>query len=498
MKLAGPISITFVLFAMYSHAFAGSTPPKSSPHTNAPSEIQIDVVAQAKEEIRQTTLLWDPVFYYSVFGVYKVGGKAALYGGAYVLLESPKLTIDLVNGGFFKTLTDVGKDFFLDLIETAVETPSKTCQNISNQLVYNGWDDYQIAYEIVKKARSKKSLSEEDAKEFMKRRWGVRKLMIARTLYNETIDTKYSISKVVAKKVIRELVDKFDREYQQSLGIENKLPITKSAFFIKDVIDILKDKKVGLMAYAPYQKFLQQMEILNEAMISESTDVTPTSVSINANEQSKTPNKQPTSNARTISDGLIAYYPFDGDASDASGNGNNGQVFGPKLTTDRFNAANRAYGFNGSTDFIRVLNSPMLNPAYFTLAAWVYYQNGAYNAHAINKSTQIDFFIETSIGSTLGCHIKDTPFRSGSVVSRNQWTFIAVTMGPEVIKIYRNGSVVGSWPSSGALIATPADWTFGSRGGATNTAFQGKIDDIRFYNRPLSESEIKILYNQIR
>ena len=36
-----------------------------------------------------------------------------------------------------------------------------------------------------------------------------------------------------------------------------------------------------------------------------------------------------------LGDGLIAYYPFNGNANDESGNGNNGTVYGASLTTDR-------------------------------------------------------------------------------------------------------------------------------------------------------------------
>jgi hypothetical protein len=57
--------------------------------------------------------------------------------------------------------------------------------------------------------------------------------------------------------------------------------------------------------------------------------------------------------------GLVGYWPFNGNANDVSGNGNNGVVSGATLTTDRFGAANKAYSFNGSSNFISV--SPSLS-----------------------------------------------------------------------------------------------------------------------------------------
>ncbi|TGO02513.1 hypothetical protein PN36_23830 [Candidatus Thiomargarita nelsonii] len=55
-----------------------------------------------------------------------------------------------------------------------------------------------------------------------------------------------------------------------------------------------------------------------------------------------------------LSDGLVAYYPFDGNAQDASGNGNHGTVNGATLTEDRFGSADSAYEFDGNADAIYI------------------------------------------------------------------------------------------------------------------------------------------------
>ncbi len=55
-----------------------------------------------------------------------------------------------------------------------------------------------------------------------------------------------------------------------------------------------------------------------------------------------------------LTNGLVLYYPFDGNANDASGNGNNGTVEGATLTTDRFGNPNSAYYFNGVNNDILV------------------------------------------------------------------------------------------------------------------------------------------------
>ncbi|HEY4205695.1 MAG TPA: hypothetical protein VGM31_02740, partial [Puia sp.] len=56
-----------------------------------------------------------------------------------------------------------------------------------------------------------------------------------------------------------------------------------------------------------------------------------------------------------ITTGLIAYYPFNGNADDATGNGNNGSlVNGPTLTTDKMGNPNSAYYFDGVDDYIKI------------------------------------------------------------------------------------------------------------------------------------------------
>jgi hypothetical protein len=65
--------------------------------------------------------------------------------------------------------------------------------------------------------------------------------------------------------------------------------------------------------------------------------------------------------------GLIAYYPFNGNANDESGNGNDGTVFGADLTTDRFNLSNKAYTFNGTSEYISTNFTPSV---IFSISFW--------------------------------------------------------------------------------------------------------------------------------
>lgn len=68
--------------------------------------------------------------------------------------------------------------------------------------------------------------------------------------------------------------------------------------------------------------------------------------------------------------GLVGWWPFDGNANDISGNGNHGSAVGASLTTDRHGLPNNAYDFDGLNDYILVPGSGI--PVYGkTYSVWV-------------------------------------------------------------------------------------------------------------------------------
>jgi hypothetical protein len=79
-----------------------------------------------------------------------------------------------------------------------------------------------------------------------------------------------------------------------------------------------------------------------------------------------------------LTNGLAAYYPFNGNANDASGGGKNGTVYGATLTPDRFGNANQAYLFGGTAYITVPFNSAFFSND-FTASVW-------FNAYDINNS----------------------------------------------------------------------------------------------------------------
>src|ERR1039457_3593245 len=79
--------------------------------------------------------------------------------------------------------------------------------------------------------------------------------------------------------------------------------------------------------------------------------------------------------------GLVVYYPFNGNANDASGNGNSGTLDGATLTSDRFGHPNSAYYFNGVNGDILVPET-LFGPtdAAWTVSVWITLDSGPYSS----------------------------------------------------------------------------------------------------------------------
>jgi hypothetical protein len=213
-----------------------------------------------------------------------------------------------------------------------------------------------------------------------------------------------------------------------------------------------------------------------------------------------------------LQQGLVAHYPFNGNANDESGNGNNGTAQGALLTTDRFGNANAAQSFDGVNDYIEVQSGG---------AALNAIGSGSFSTVFWLKSSQPDGIILLK-RETFGQHWPfqiqlisagkiDFSQQSGGVnnlktaasVSDGLWHNVCFIrdVAAQQIKCYVDGvldntgaSDTADWKNSsklyiGADVAAPDPFKH---------FYAGIIDDIRIYNRVLTEAEVKALYNEGR
>jgi len=210
-----------------------------------------------------------------------------------------------------------------------------------------------------------------------------------------------------------------------------------------------------------------------------------------------------------ISDGLVAYYPFNGNANDESGNGNNGTVNGATLATGRFGIIYSSYSFDGN-DYIAVADSQTLKlSTEFSISVWI-----KLDQILENKSCIIGKFSNITGESGPEIKIHDNSYLVFEM--SNSWStyidihsdnianlfdgkfhhIVCLRNSDKLSKIYYDGIMI----KSGYLYNDASNnqslviGTHSRNVGTEN--FKGIIDDIRIYKRALSASEVQQLYQE--
>ena len=212
-----------------------------------------------------------------------------------------------------------------------------------------------------------------------------------------------------------------------------------------------------------------------------------------------------------LNTGLVAYYPFNGNANDASGNGNNGVVNGATLTTDRFGNPNSAYSFDGVSSYIRVPESASLELTNdFTLSAWIncQYLNPSIGENILTKhisgpETDGTWLLQLDPHGTI--NFAGSPWfgyytYSSSSLSLGNWHHVAFTYvkANSEWSIYIDGVFSSGGTHEYDIQINPQDLFIGVEQHPTlgfNAYFDGNIDGIRIYSRVLSAPEIQQLYS---
>ncbi|HVV25800.1 MAG TPA: LamG domain-containing protein [Candidatus Saccharimonadales bacterium] len=201
--------------------------------------------------------------------------------------------------------------------------------------------------------------------------------------------------------------------------------------------------------------------------------------------------------------GLIGYWPFAGNARDATPYSNNGTVNGATLTTGHDGQANSAYMTGNTSSWIAV-GSPGTYanlPAGFTYSLWLMYTGasstqwpeimGASNAHTY-------FGIRSSVyGQLIYFEYGTSPYTgssysniSGYSLPVGQWHMITVTYNGSALNFYVDGALK-TGPVTAALNPTFGGLNFT----AGTSGWVGSMDNPRVYNRALSAAEVQALYN---
>jgi len=142
-------------------------------------------------------------------------------------------------------------------------------------------------------------------------------------------------------------------------------------------------------------------------------------------------------------DGLIAHYPFNGNANDESGNGNHADVQGPILSTDRFGGVDAAYNFDGSDDYMLINHSDDFDsPDSLTVCAWVKFETGGGVTPRIISYGYSQWDLMTRFNSDtrgFGFGINgETSFETTNQFTTDSWYFVCGVKSSTHRRIYVN------------------------------------------------------------
>ena len=216
-----------------------------------------------------------------------------------------------------------------------------------------------------------------------------------------------------------------------------------------------------------------------------------------------------------LQNGLVAYYPFCGNANDESGNSNNGTVSGAILSADRFGNTNSAYSFNGINccgiaDPVQeiVITDTLLDLSKdFTISCWMKSTDiNKYQQCLFNSINHTGFAVElnnehvpTKLMYAVGPSNAywDLLYAQGiyNTYQNNTWYHVLFTKNSTNYTIYMNTTFDGSSVVPNSINYTESVGLRIGSIGSGHEIFKGSLDDVGVWSRALSSQEIQEIYN---
>ncbi|MGH1435762.1 MAG: LamG-like jellyroll fold domain-containing protein [Lewinella sp.] len=213
----------------------------------------------------------------------------------------------------------------------------------------------------------------------------------------------------------------------------------------------------------------------------------------------------------TAEPGLVAHYPFDGDANDATPYENHGVIGGDPI----FENATHPHGggmnikFDGMQDSVLAPNAVQLLSDYTSVAFWIRVDEiNTAEAEAYimdfghwSERWKISLPQHTKIVWTTNSNtaqfpelISDMDSGDGNELVPGFWWYVTMVHDGENDLVYVNGVQANSKPSPGVLNVTAMSLGMGNNPVEGEQYFNGALDNVKIYNRALTAAEIATLY----
>jgi len=190
--------------------------------------------------------------------------------------------------------------------------------------------------------------------------------------------------------------------------------------------------------------------------------------------------------------GVKAYYPFNGNANDESGNGNNGTLVGATFTSDKFDNENSALSIAKKTDY---MNVPDFNSDIISVSLWYYYNapGNDWNTILCRDGGNYHHLLVDFNTNEIGFH-NITFFSSGFKLTIGNWYHLVLVKDGINSKLYINGELKQDANNSFRNSDYPLSIIGNIGTPYFNQGALGKLDEIKIFNSKLTDSDIQYLY----
>jgi len=303
-------------------------------------------------------------------------------------------------------------------------------------------------------------------------------------------------------KHIKDVADIYYKLANDLLTIQNK-PNDCISFFERSIaLNPEKKKEIGNILYNQAKVFETNNKTnLLLLFAKKSSEINPDYKSWYIVLKEKYKPKVPT-------EGLVAYYPFNGNSNDESRNSNNGLIHGATFTYDRKGEPNSAILFDGVNDYIECGSSSKLKVFNnsITISAWIKINGRGLNWGRIVLGGQVNTsytLTQSKEGDRILWRITSGNRRFdvfSSSLDKAKWYHITAVYNGNKLIVYINGELDKFAYANGNINTNSKTIVIGGETGVHGgnpskpSSFNGSIDDIRIYNKVLSSKEIKLLY----
>ena len=238
-------------------------------------------------------------------------------------------------------------------------------------------------------------------------------------------------------------------------------------------------------------------------------------LNISTNIENKNPRILHKSSSAVMMDSLIASYYFNGDVSDETGL-HDGTLSGAEITTDRFSSTLSAFRFDGEGDYVDLGADFTTGSDSLSVSIWIYPFTSCVPSDTMSIDAELNQYFLSSggIGESSGIYgiwnqgslligqslaSSRTEHEYHTFLDNSTWHHIVMVFDAinEVANVYIDGDLVFTLDYISESSSTPVDaLILGGPNFPGGNGFHGKLDDVKFYDRKLSDVDITNLYKE--